>query len=181
MKIESDKVNLNVIFSGVGEVSESDVQLAAASKAVIIGYHTQIEAHAEPLIRQYGVTLRLHDVIYHAIDDTKLLMTGLLDKVAEEHLKGKTEVQAVFKASHLGKIAGCLVTEGSIARQHRIRIVRDGEEIWKGSIASLKRVKEDVREVQKGLECGVLLTNFNDIKEGDILESFEVVYLEQQL
>ena len=169
------------MVAGVGEISESDVQLAAASKAIIIGYHTQVESHAEPMTRQYGVTVRLHDVIYHAIDDTKVLMTGLLEKVAEEHDKGKAEVKAVFKASHLGKIAGCLVTEGTITRQHRIRIIRDGEVIWKGGIASLKRVQEDVREVQKGLECGILLANFNDIKVGDILESYEVIYHEQKL
>lgn len=181
MKIESDKVELNVIFTGVGEVSESDVQLAAASKAIIIGFHTQIENHAEPLVKQLGIHVLLHNIIYHVIDEVKILMGGLLDKIAQENEKGKAIVKATFKSSQSGVIAGCQVTEGSIHRSHHVRIRRGEEVVWKGTIASLKRVKEDVREVQKGLECGILLNNFSDVHEGDIIESYEVTYISQEL
>lgn len=181
LKIDSDKVEVNVIFAGVGEVSESDVQLAAASKAVIIGFHTQIESHAEPLVKQLGIQVRLHSIIYHAIDDVKLIMAGLLEKIAQETEKGKALVKATFKSSQAGVIAGCQVIEGSIHRSNHIRIRRGDEVVWKGSIASLKRVKEDVREVQKGLECGILLNNFSDVRENDILEAYEVTYIAQEL
>lgn len=181
LKIQSDKVDLNIIFHGVGEVTESDVQLAAASKAVILGFHTKIESHAEPLIKQMGVHVSLHDIIYHAIDEVRLFMAGLLDKIAQETEKGKAMVKATFKSSHTGIIAGCQVTEGSIHRSHNVRIRRDDAVVWKGTISSLKRVKEDVREVQKGIECGILLNNFSDVKEGDIIEAYEVTYISQEL
>jgi translation initiation factor IF-2 len=181
MKIESDKAEPNIIFAGVGEISESDVQLAAVSKAVIFGFHTQIEGHAESIIKEHGVQTRLHDIIYHAVDDVKLLLTGLLDKISQETEKGKAVVKAVFSSSHYGQIAGCQVSEGSIARNNQLRIVRGKDTIWKGTMASLKRVKEDVREVQKGHECGIVLNNFNDVKEGDVIEAYEITYLTQSL
>lgn len=181
LKIESEKAELNVIFAGVGEVTESDVQLAAASKAVIIGFHTQIESHAEPLVKQLGVQVKLHNIIYHAVDDAKLLMGGLLEKIAQETEKGKALVKATFKSSHAGLIAGCQVIEGTIHRSNHIRLRRGDEVIWKGTISSLKRVKEDVREVQKGLECGILLNNFSGAQENDILEAYEVTYITQEL
>lgn len=181
LKIHSDKVDLDIISSSVGEVSESDVLLAAASKAMIIGFHTQVESHADLLLKQYGVHVASHDIIYHVIDDVKGLMTGLLDKIAQETDKGKAEVKATFKSSHLGVIAGCLVTEGTIHRNNQIRVVRAGEVLAKGQIASLRRIKDDVREVQKGLECGIVLSNFSDFKEGDILEAYEITYLTQEL
>jgi len=155
--------------------------LAAASNAVILGFHTKVEGHAEGLIKDYGVTVRLFDIIYHAVDDVKLLMTGLLDKVMEEKEMGEATVQAVFRSSHLGKIAGCLVIEGVIARNHKVRVIRDGSVVWKGTIASLKRVKEDVREVKKGLECGIVLEGYNDVQEGDVIKSYEIIYLSQEL
>lgn len=180
-KIKSTKAELNIIFSGVGEVSESDVQLAAASKGVIIGFHTQIESHAEQLFKQLSVQVYIHEIIYHAIDNVKELMLALLDKIAIETEKGKTEVRAIFKSSHVGQIAGCQVIEGVIQRNNMARLRRGKEIAWKGSINSLKRVKEDVREVLKGFECGVVLNNCSDIKEGDIIESYEVTYITQEL
>lgn len=180
-KIKSTKADLNIIFAGVGEVTESDVQLAAASKAVILGFHTAIESHAEVLIKQFGVQVRLHDIIYHAIDDVKALMVQLLDKVALETDRGKAEVKALFKSSQLGLIAGCIVTEGVIHRNHQIRVKRKDELVWKGPISSLKRVKEDVREVAKGLECGILLNGFSALEEGDLLEAYEITYITQEL
>lgn len=179
-KITSDKADLNIIFTGIGEISESDVQLAAASKAVIIGFHTPIENHADQLVKQLGIQVKLHDIIYHAIDDVKALMAGLLDKIAIETDKGKAEVRATFKSSQHGIIAGCYVTEGIVNRNHTIRVIRDKEIVHKGQILSLKRIKEDVREVAKGLECGIVLTNFT-LQEGDILEAYEITYISQEL
>jgi translation initiation factor IF-2 len=181
LKIESQKAEPNIIFTGVGEINESDAQLAAASKAVIVGFHTQIEGHADSLVKELGVEVRLHDIIYHAIDDVKALMAGLLDKIPQELEKGKALVKATFKSSHHGIIAGCQVTEGSISRGNMIRLLRSGDVVWRGNISSLKRVKDDVREVQKGLECGIILANFNEVKEGDILEAYEITYLTQEL
>lgn len=180
-KIESTKAALNIIFAGVGEVSESDIQLASTSKAVVIGFHTRIESHAEQLVKQLGVQVRLHDIIYHAIDDVKVIMKGLLDKIAQETDRGKAEIKAIFKSSQVGLIAGCQVIEGTIQRNYHIRVNRGGEILGKASIASLKRVKEDVREVNKGLECGIALSKFSDLQVGDILEAYEITYLTQEL
>lgn len=180
-KVESQKAEINIIFTGVGEVSESDVQLAAASKAVIIGFHTNVESHAESLIRQHGVQVRMHDIIYHAIDDVKGLLVGLLDKISIETDKGKAEVKATFKSSHYGIIAGCQVIDGTIHRNNHMRVVRNKEVLWRGSISSLKRVKDDVREVSKGLECGIVLNGFSAFQQGDILEAYEVTYITQEL
>ncbi|MDB2613701.1 translation initiation factor IF-2 [Chlamydiales bacterium] len=180
-KITSDKVNLNIIFTGIGEISESDIQLAAASKAVVLGFHNSIEQHAEQLVKELGIEIRLYDVIYHVIDEVKVLMQGQLDKVAKEEEKGKAEVLQTFKSSQLGIIAGCLVSEGVISRNHQFRLYRDKKVIWTGSITSLKRVKEDVKEVKQGIECGIVLSGTNDIQAGDLLESFEIVYITQVL
>lgn len=180
-KIQSTKAEINIISAGVGEVSESDVQLASVSKAVILGFHTAVEGHAESQIKQLGVQVRLHDIIYHAVDDVKGLLVELLDKIAQETEKGKALVKATFKSSQVGVIAGCQVTEGTITRSNNIRVMREGNLVWKGSIASLKRVKEDVREVQKGLECGILLSGFTDVHENDVLEAFEITYIKQEL
>lgn len=181
MKIESTKAEPNIIFTGVGEISESDVQLAAVSKAVIIGFHTQIEGHAEMIIKELGVQTRLHDIIYHAVDDVKVLLAGLLDKIPQETEKGKALIKAVFKSSQYGLIAGCQVSEGTISRNNHLRLIRGKEVIWKGNMASLKRVKEDVKEVSKGQECGIVLVNFNDVQENDIIEAYEITYLTQTL
>lgn len=181
LKIDSKKAEVAIIAAGVGEVSESDVQMALTSKAVIIGFHTQIESHADALVKQVGIKVRMHDIIYHAIDDVKTLLVDLLDKIALETDRGKFQVKALFKSSQYGQIAGGMVIDGVINRNHHIRILRNGELIGKSPIASLKRVKDDVREVQKGFECGVVLSNFNAVQEGDIFESYEVTYMTQEL
>lgn len=180
MKIESDKAELAIIFAGVGAVSESDVELAVASNAVILGFHTQVESHAEQLIRQSKVMVRQHNVIYHAIDDIKELMTGRLDKLAQETEKGVADVRATFKAGHR-IIAGCMVSEGAINRNDRIRVMRSGEKVWEGTVASLRRDQDDAREVKKGLECGILLDGYNGVEVGDRLEAFEITYVSQEL
>lgn len=181
LNIKSSKVEVNIISSGVGEISESDVELAKASEAVIIGFHTQVESHAENMIKQSGVKVHLHDVIYHAVDDVKKILLSLLDKIPEERDLGTAEVLSIFKASQLGVIAGCMITEGSIVRNQKVRLIRNGEMIWKGNIASLKRVKEDVKEVKKGFECGILLEGQNNVEVGDMIQCFEIHYLTQEL
>lgn len=181
MKIASQKVELNIIAAGVGEVSESDVQLANASKAVILGFHTKVERHAENLIKMLKVNVKLHDIIYHAVDDIREVMRLLLDRIPQENDVGAALVKATFKASQLGVIAGCSVTDGLIKRSNHVRLIRQGTQVWKGPISSLKRVKEDVREVSKGMECGIVLQNFSDILVDDVIQAFEITYLEQEL
>ena len=180
-KIHSDKVRIEVVSADVGEISESDIELAAASKATIVGFHTSIESHADDLIKQKKVPVYTQDVIYHLIDEVKNRMRQLLDKLEQETDTGTALVKAVFKSSQLGIIAGCQVTDGLIKRQHLVRQIREKQVIWKGKIASLKRMKEDIKEVQKGFECGILLEGQSDIKEGDILQAYEITYLEQDL
>ena len=181
MKIRSDKARIEIVSADVGEISESDIALAAASKATIVGFHTRIESRADDLIKQKKVAVYTQDVIYHLIDEVKDRMRQLLDKLEEETDTGAAVVKAVFKSSHLGIIAGCQVTEGTIKRQHLVRLIRNDEVIWKGKIASLKRVKEDIKEVNKGFECGILLDGQSDIKEGDTIQAYEITYHEQDL
>ena len=181
LKIQSNKVRLEIVSADVGEISESDVELAAASKSTLIGFHTRIESQARDLIKQKAIQVVQHDVIYHLVDDVRKLMKDLLDKIEKENEVGAAIVKTVFKSSQLGLIAGCQVTEGLIKRNSRIRQIRGKQVIWKGSIASLKRVKEDVKEVLKGHECGILLEGQTNIKEDDILQAYEITYLEQDL
>lgn len=181
MKIKSDKVRLEIVNADVGEISESDIELAAASKATIVGFHTSIESHAADLIKQKNIAVYTQDVIYHLIDEVKNRMRLLLDKLAKEIDIGSALVKAVFKSSQLGNIAGSQVTEGMIKRQSLIRQLRGNQVIWKGKLASLKRVKEDVKEVQKGFECGIVLEGQSDVREGDIFQAYEITYLEQDL
>jgi translation initiation factor IF-2 len=181
LKIKSEKARIEIVSADVGEISESDIELAAASKATIVGFHTSIESRADALIKQKKVPVYTQDVIYHLIDEVKNRMRLLLDKLEQETDTGEALVKTVFKSSHLGAIAGCQVTDGNIKRQHHVRQIRDKNVIWKGKIASLKRMKEDVKEVLKGFECGILLEGQQDIKEGDILQAYEITYLEQDL
>jgi len=181
LKIHSKKVRLEIVSADVGEISESDIELAAASKATIVGFHTSIESHAADMIKQKHIPVFSQDVIYHLIDEVKERMRTLLDKLEQETDVGAAVVKAVFKSSQLGNIAGCQISEGFVKRQNFIRQVRDNQTIWKGKIASLKRIKEDIKEVQKGFECGIVLEGQNDIKEGDILQAYDITYLEQDL
>ena len=181
LKLESDKVKINIIYLGIGEISESDVTLASASNAVILGFHSQVESHAENLIKKNNILVRLHDIIYHAVDDIKSIMKGTLDKISKEYLRGRALVKATFKVSQLGVIAGCEVLDGNIHRNYNIKIKRDGEVIATAPISSLKRDKDDVKEVKKGYECGILMKEFSKIKPDDILEAYEIIYLDQEL
>ncbi len=180
-KLPSDKVRLEIVQEGIGAVTESDIELASASKALILGFHTKMEPNAEGLMKTKKVTVRLHDIIYHAVDDVRAHMTELLDKIEEQKDTGSALVKQVFKSSQLGNIAGCIVLDGTIARNNYIRVIRNKEVIWKGKLASLKRVKEDVKEVSKGFECGIVLDGFQDVKVDDVLQAYEIVYHKQEL
>jgi translation initiation factor IF-2 len=180
-KIKSKKVRCEIVHEAIGEISEYDVKLAAASNATIIGFHTRVESNADTLIKQMKIPILLHNIIYHAVEDIKTQMTEMLDKTEEEKDLGMAEVKATFKSSQLGIIAGCIVTEGSIHRNHLVRLIRDKEIIWKGKIASLKRVQEDVKEVQKGIECGIVLDGMRQVQEGDKIQTYEIIYHKQKL
>lgn len=181
LKIKSNKVDISFISASIGQISESDIRLAVASKAMILGFHTSIEPHANPLIKEAKIPIHLHDIIYHAVDDVKEQMLNLLDKLEIETDKGTAQIKNIFKSSHIGKIAGCQVIEGTIQRNNHVRLIRDNKVIWKGKMSSLKREKEDVREVQKGIECGILLDHFKDIEEGDLIQAYEITYIKQSL
>ena len=178
LKIENEKVKLKIIHKGVGAISESDVMLASASNAIIIGYNIRPEANARKLAEKEQVDIRLYRVIYEIIDDIKAAILGLLEPKYEEAILGQAEIRKLFKVSKVGAIAGSYVLEGKITRNARMRVIRDGIVIHEGKIESLKRFKDDVREVSSGFECGILLENFNDLKETDILEAYEMIKVE---
>ncbi|MGI6307884.1 MAG: translation initiation factor IF-2 [Dethiobacteria bacterium] len=178
MKIENEKVKLKIIHKGVGAISESDVMLASASNAIIIGYNIRPEANARKLAEKERVDIRLYRVIYEIIDDIKAAILGMLEPKYEEEVLGQAEIRKIFKVSRLGSIAGSYVLDGKITRNAKMRVIRDGVVIHEGNIESLKRFKDDVREVGTGFECGILLESFNDLKEEDILEAYEMKKVE---
>jgi len=181
LKIPTDKVLIQFVSEGLGMITLTDAELAMTSNAVIFGFHTKTDKSIESFVRTHKIKIHHHDVIYHLVDDAKELMTQLLDKLRVENEMSEIEVLATFKASNLGVIAGCMVTSGSVKRNHIAKVYRDGEVVFDGEIQSLKRVKEDVKEVQKGLECGILLKGYNDIQVKDIIKTFEVQYIQQEL
>lgn len=180
-KLSTDKVKVSIIRAGIGAISESDVMLASASEAIVIGFNVKPTSQAKEVAKKEGVDIRFYDVIYHLLEDIKKAMTGLLEPKYEEVISGVAEVRATFKIPKVGIVAGCYVKEGVINRNHRIRVIRDGVVIYTGKIGSLKRFKEDVKEVPAGYECGIKIENYNDIKEGDLLETFEVKEVVQEL
>ncbi len=173
-KVEQTEVRLRIIHTGVGAVNESDVMLAAASQAIIIGFNVRPRPEAKVLAEREGVDIRTYRVIYRAIEDVRDALVGMLEPDIVEESMGSLEVRATFKASRLGTIAGCYVSEGTVRRGADCRLVRDGTVVHAGKIGSLRRIDEDVREVQQGFECGVLLEDYNDVKEGDEIEVFEL-------
>jgi translation initiation factor IF-2 len=172
VRMSTEKVRIKVIHSGVGSITESDVLLATASNAIIIGFNVRPERKAADLAQQENVEIRLHSIIYELQDEIRLAMMGLLEPTFKETYMGRAEVLKVFKIPKVGTIAGCSVRDGSIRRDSEIKVMRDGEQVFKGKIGSLKRVKDDVREVTNGMECGIGIANFSDIKEGDLIEAF---------
>ncbi|MCL2649477.1 MAG: translation initiation factor IF-2 [Candidatus Azobacteroides sp.] len=181
IRLSTEQIQVNVIHKGVGQISESDVTLAAASEAIIIGFQVRPSMQARRSAEKEGVDIRLYSVIYDAIEEVKAAMEGMLSPEIKEEITATIEVQEVFKITKVGTVAGCLVREGKVKRGNRIRLIRDGIVIYTGELGSLKRFKEDVKEVIAGYECGLNITNFNDIKVGDIIEAFEEVEVKQTL
>ena len=181
IKLSTEKIKVNVIFKAVGQISESDVTLADASDAIIVGFQVRPSAAARKQADQAGVEINTYSVIYDAIDDVTSAMEGMLDKVKKEVVTGQVEVREVYKISKVGTVAGCMVTEGKIHRSDRARVVRDGIVVHTADIAALKRYKDDVKEVATNFECGVSLVNFNDIQVGDVLETFTEIEVKQTL
>jgi translation initiation factor IF-2 len=178
-KIEHPEVGVNVIHTGIGAITEGDVMLASASNAVVIGFNVRPNAEARSLAEREGVDLRTYRVIYQLTDDIRQALVGMLAPETHEDILGEAEVRALFRASRLGVIAGSYVTSGVIRRNAQVRVVREGTVIYETTIAGLKRFKDDVREVQEGFECGILLDGFNDVKEGDVLEAYETTQIER--
>ena len=175
VKLSNEEVVVKVIHGGVGSITESDVTLASASNAIIIGFNVRPDATAKSVAEQEGVDLRLYRVIYQAIEDVEAAMKGMLDPVFEEKVLGHAEVRQIFKASGVGNIAGSYVLDGIFQRNCKVRITREGEQIFEGALASLKRFKDDVKEVKAGYECGLVFEDFNDIKEEDKVEAYIMV------
>lgn len=172
MKIEVEGVNVKIIHTGAGAINESDISLAAASNAIVIGFNVRPDVNAKRAAEEEGVDIRLHRVIYKVIEEIEAAMKGLLDPEYEEKVIGQAEVRETFKVSKIGTIAGSYVTDGKITRDAGVRVLRDNIVIFEGELDTLKRFKDDVKEVAKGYECGITVKNFNDIKEGDIFEAF---------
>ncbi|HUP19894.1 MAG TPA: translation initiation factor IF-2, partial [Gemmatimonadota bacterium] len=173
-KLSTEEVQVEVLHRGAGGITESDVLLAAASDAIIIGFHVRPDARARAAAEREGVDIRLYRVIYEAVEDVKKAMEGLLTPEEREVVLGSAEVRETFKVPRAGTIAGCFVAEGAIPRTARVRLIRDGVEVYEGTIASLRRFKEDVREVREGYECGINLDGYNDVKVGDVIEAYKV-------
>jgi translation initiation factor IF-2 len=180
-KLSTDKIQVNVIHKGVGQITESDVLLATASDAIIVGFQVRPSGGARKLAEREEIQIKLYSVIYAAIEEVKDAMEGMLSMRIEERIVGNAEIRETFKISKVGTIAGCFVTDGKINRNSKVRIIRDGIVIYSGNLGSLKRFKDDVREVSKGYECGLNIDKFNDIKEGDVVEAFEEVEVKQTL
>jgi translation initiation factor IF-2 len=180
-RMSTEKVRVRVLHSGVGAITESDVLLASASNAVIIGFNVRPDRKSTEVAERENVEIRLHSIIYELRDEIEKAMYGLLDPVFKENYAGKAEVINVFKITKVGQIAGCRVTDGVITRTAQVRVLREGEEVWRGKIGSLKRFKEDASEVRQGVECGIDLAGFKDIRVGDIIESFTTEKLADEL
>ena len=181
LKLTTEKVQVNVIHKAVGQISESDVLLASASEAIIIGFQVRPSGTARKLAEKEGIQIRLYSIIYQAIEEMKEAMEGLLSAKIEERITGTAEIRETFKISKVGTIAGCFVSDGTIHRNHGIRVIREGIVVYTGELGSLKRFKDDAKEVKKGLECGLNVDKFNDIKVGDIIEAYEEVEVKQTL
>jgi translation initiation factor IF-2 len=171
-KISTDKVKIKILHSGVGAINENDVLLASASNAVIIGFNVRPERKAQELAEMEKVDIRLHSIIYELQDEIKKAMAGLLEPIIKETYLGRAEVRDTFRVPRVGTVAGCYVMDGVIKRDSDIRLVRDGVQVYKGKVASLKRFKDDASEVRNGMECGIGISNFNDVKKGDVIEAF---------
>ena len=172
MKIEVEGVNVKIIHTGAGAINESDISLAAASNAIVIGFNVRPDVNARRAAEEEGVDIRQHRVIYKVIEEIESAMKGMLDPEFEEKVIGQVEVRETFKVSKIGTIAGSYVTEGKITRDSGVRVIRDHIVIFEGELDTLKRFKDDAKEVARGYECGITIKNFNDIQEGDVIEAY---------
>src|SRR5690606_7631995 len=180
-KLSTDEVKVNIIHTGVGAISESDVNLASASKGVLIGFNVRADAGARKLIETLGVDVRYYNIIYQAVEEVRAALGGMLSPEQKENAIGLVEIREVYRISKVGAVAGCYVMDGVIRRGSRVRVLRDNIVIHEGELDSLKRFKDDVKEVKSNFECGLSLKNFNDIEVGDTLEVFEVVEVARTL
>jgi translation initiation factor IF-2 len=172
-QLSTSEVQVEIIHRGVGAISESDILLAKAAKnAIIIGFHVRPDNNARAAAEREGVDIRLYRIIYEAVNDVRAALEGMLRPEQREVIVGEAQVREVFKISRVGTIAGCIVRSGLMNRQSRVRVVREGVEVYEGTISSLKRFKDDVREVREGFECGIGIENFNDVKVGDVIECY---------
>ena len=181
IKLSTEEIQVNVIHKAVGQISESDVTLAAASNAIIIGFQVRPSISARKLAEKEGVDIRLYSIIYDAIEEVKSAMEGMLSPEIKEEITSTVEVRETFHISKVGTVAGCMVKDGKIKRNSKVRLIRDGIVIYSGELGSLKRFKDDVKEVVSGYECGLNITNYNDIKIGDIIEAYEEVEVKKSL
>jgi translation initiation factor IF-2 len=181
IKLSTEEIQVNVIHKAVGQITESDIMLAAASNAIVIGFQVRPSMTARRLAEKEEIDIRLYSIIYDAIEEIKSAMEGMLSPEIKEQILGTAEIRETFKITKVGTIAGCMVKEGKIRRSSRVRVIRDGIVIYTGELGSLKRYKDDVKEVVSGYECGLNIKNFNDIKVGDMVEAFEEVEVSRKL
>jgi translation initiation factor IF-2 len=181
LKLSTDQIQVNIVHKGVGAITENDVNLASASDAIIVAFQVRPSMAARKLAESEQIDIRMYSVIYKAIDEIKAAMEGMLSPDIEEKIVGSAEVREVFKITKVGTIAGCFVVEGIIKRNNKVRLIRDGIVLHTGTLGSLKRFKDDVKEVKHGYECGLNIDKYNDIQEGDIIEAFEEVEVARKL
>jgi translation initiation factor IF-2 len=179
-KIDVEGVNIKIIHSGAGAINESDISLAAASNAIVIGFNVRPDVNAKRAAEAEKVDVRLHRIIYKVIEEIEAAMKGMLDPEFQEKIIGQAEIRQTFKVSKVGTIAGSYVTDGKITRDSGIRLIRNGVVTFEGNIDALKRFKDDVKEVAQGYECGITIKNFNDVKEGDIIEAYVMEEIERK-
>jgi translation initiation factor IF-2 len=174
LKLSTEEVKVQMVYTAVGAISESDINLAIASKAVVIGFNVRADAGARKLAEGNSVQINYYNIIYDAVDELKAAMSGMLAPEKREEIIGSAEIRTVFVASKIGTVAGCMVTSGQVNRSAHFRLLRNNVVVYTGELDSLKRMKDDVREVKEGFECGIKLKNYNDINVGDQLEFFEI-------
>jgi translation initiation factor IF-2 len=179
LKLSTSEVKVNIIHSGTGAVTETDVMLASASNAIVIGFNVRSDTKVQELAEQESVDIRYYDVIYQLLDDIRSAIVGMLKPIYKENVIGRAEVRQSFHVPKLGMIAGCSVLDGRVERNARARVLRDNVIVYDGKIGSLRRFKDDVKEVKAGFECGIGIENFNDVKERDILEAYEILEIKQ--
>jgi translation initiation factor IF-2 len=181
LKLATPEVQVRIVYRAVGAITESDVMLAAASDAVVVGFQVTTPASVRKLAEAESVDVRLYSIIYDCINEVQLALEGMLTPDIKEEITATVEVRALFKISKVGTIAGCYVQNGTINRNDKVRVLREGFEIFKGTLQSLRRIKDDVREVDAGYECGININGFNDLSIGDIIEAYKTVEVKRKL